>query len=1246
MKLANAMDSNTTNGRMGLDTVSPAAQPGKLIYRAAHRITTGAARLLAVLAVVVSLFALPLHAQISTATIFGTIADPSGASIADATVTIHQTDTGFTRAVVTGKAGEYRADFLPIGPYQVTVEAKGFKKLDRGGLTLTVTEEAQLNLTLTVGGADQTVQVTAEVPLLNSGNSTLGRTISNQEIDNLPLVDRNAYALLDLTPGIQNNNAAGTGANGGVINPLGYPEQHVKINGSTDSGVGQVSYYLDGGSNMTGVRNTGNPLPNPDAIREFAVQTNNYSAQFGRNSSGVVTVLTKSGTNQFHGSAFEFFRDRNFNATTHVNTVTTLTPTQKTPYNQHRFGGTIGGPVVHDKLFFFFSYAGFRFISANIFNPTVPSQAMLNGDFTENTPTLTTTSDATKCTIAAQSSTKFWACNPYLPKASAWCGAATGPNPGKNICPTSLFDPAILGIVKAGLIPTSTAAAAYQRRDFSPFRQKTDEQLYKSDYQMTAKQRLTLSYFHQSGDFVVNPTSNNIVGWVVHDYKFNQHEANLAHTWTITGNTINQLMLNYTRLIGGRVPSPTESLATYGSKFAEQLPNGHICGATAEAGCSRPQLGVTGWFAANNAITGPVTGSNVYAIRDVVSTTRGQHTLYIGGEANRENDAQQTTLNDYGVFSFTAHTNTANRSSAAITDFLFGSPNSMGQDVPVYANANYFNYGLFFQDDWRIRSNLTLNLGVRYDIQTTPTDTQRMTMQFIPGASSTISPSLPKGILLPGDPGVPAGGVNTRYDHVSPRVGFAWTPYSNGRTVVHGGAGIFYGSIGGNLFTYSSNGEPFSGRPSFSNVIHVSDPYATDPKDFCNGDATCIAGGVGHSPYPFIYDSKNPQFVVKPAALIPIDPNFHWPETYQINFGIQQQFTRGFALTANYVASLSRKLPIEWDLNYPVFNLTTAGVPAASCVDLTQNCGYADTSGAVNNRRPFNTMAYQGISAANPQFSTISQIQSSEGANYNGLQVSAQQQLTHGFGIQGFYVWSKSLQSEDLDTTGNTGNSTGTEPEDNRNRALDRQRSDFDQRHVAAVSFVYKSSFNSENWFVRNAATGWTIAAIVRVQSGNPFNITSGTDINQDGINNDRPNPAPGVTPHINNNGHSRSAMMANWTDTSQFCIYNAAINGIAACPQNGSGPASSDGTLRQNSLDAPGRRSIDASLFRDFKIGEKMTFQLRGESSNVFNLTNLPPPTSGSSLNSSATFGYINGGISGGSFGNRIIQVGGRILF
>ncbi|MES2393981.1 MAG: carboxypeptidase regulatory-like domain-containing protein [Acidobacteriota bacterium] len=1190
-------------------------------------------------------------AQISTASMFGTVTDPTGAAIPKATVVLTQTDTGFTRTIVTNDDGSYRADFLPVGPYKLTVTAAGFKKMDRGGLNLTVTENAQLDLAMTAGGASETVEVTAEVPLVNTGNSTLGRTVTNVEIDNLPLVDRNVYTLLDLTPGVQNNNAAGSGGNGGVINPLGAPEQHVKINGSSDSGVGQVSYYLDGGSNMNGIRNTGNPLPNPDAIREFRVDTNNYSAQYGRNSSGVVTVLTKSGTNQYHGSVFEFYRGKNFNATTHLQS-------KKTDYNQHRFGFTLGGPVLHDKLFLFGSYAGFRYKSANIFTTTVPSAAMQQGNFSENlpaqTPLLTGAAACAKPvtgnnnTPPAATSTKFYACDPTTHIAYAG-----------NIVPLANQDPAIAAILKAGLIPTPNPSQAsdsiYTRRDFSPFSQSTNEQLYKGDYQMTPKQRLTLSYFHQTGDYLQNPSGNNILGWEVENFTFFQHEANVAHTWTISNNTVNQLMLNFTRILGGRIDSPTDSLATYGSKFAEQIPNGTICGVPAQAGCTRPQLAVSGWFQAGNAITGPVTGANIYAIRDVVSSTHGHHTLYYGGEANRETDPQQVTLNDYGVFSFTQATaGTAKRSSAAITDFIFGHPNSMAQDVPVYANVSYFNYGAFFQDDWRILPNLTLNLGVRYDVQTAPTNTQNMLMQFVPGKQSTVATTLPLGVLLPGDKGVPRGGVANRLDHLSPRVGFAWTPYPNGHTVIHAAAGLFYGSIGGNLWNYPSNGEPFSGRPSFSHVVSVADPYATDPTDFCNGDATCIAGGVGHSPYPFIYNAKNPQFVVVPAALISIDPNFKWPVTYQVNFGFQQQLTSSFAFSASYVASLSRKLPTEWDLNYPTFNVTSAGAPGAACADTTLPCGYANSAATTTNRRPYNSKAYgatAGTTAANPYFTSIFQIQSSESANYNALQVTAQQRVTHGISIQGFYVWSKTLDSLNLDAAGNTGNTATDMPEDNHLHYLDRQRSDYDQRHVVAISAVWKPHYGISNRYARLAVNGWTVTSIIQLQSGNPFNITTGADNNFDGTTNDRPNLAPGtVRPKVKDNGGSRTAMMNQWVDMSQFCEFDRTLTNpdgsiTPACPQNGAGPAGSDGTVRQDTLDGPGRRVVAASIFREFPITERIKFQIRGESTNVFNLTNLPNPVSTLS-SGSGSFGRINGAINAGTFGNRVLQVGGRILF
>jgi len=287
------------------------------------------------LVAVVALMTASAWAQLSTATLFGTVTDNTGAVIPNTTITLTQVDTNFTRTVKSNEQGDYRAEFLPIGSYSAKVEATGFKVLDQKGIALTATQNANLNFTLSIGTENTVVEVTSEVPLVNLGNSTLSRTVDSLEVDNLPLVGRNAYRLLDLTPGVQSNT---------FENTVGFPAQHVIINGSPDDLVGEVSYYLDGGLNMTGLRNTRNALPNPDTIQEFVVQTNNFSAEYGRTGAGIVTVVTKSGTNQVHGSVFEFHRGTNFNATSHAQA-------SKTPLHINNLGATLGGPVTGTRRF-------------------------------------------------------------------------------------------------------------------------------------------------------------------------------------------------------------------------------------------------------------------------------------------------------------------------------------------------------------------------------------------------------------------------------------------------------------------------------------------------------------------------------------------------------------------------------------------------------------------------------------------------------------------------------------------------------------------------------------------------------------------------------------------------------------------------------------------------------------------------------------------------------------------------------
>jgi len=1141
------------------------------------------------------LSAVNVSAQVSTATMFGTVTDETGAVVSHATVTLVQTDTNFTRVSTTNGNGEFHEEFLPIGPYKVTVAAPGFKTLERSGIALSVMQQAELDLKLQVGSAVESVNVTADVPLVNTGNATLGRTISNVEIDNLPLVGRDAYQLLSLTPGVQHR---------GTSNSLGFQEQHVYINGSTDDFTGQVSYYLDGGLNMTGLRNSGNELPNPDAISQFNVATNNFNATLGRYAAAVVSAVTKSGTNQFHGSVFEFYRSRNFNALGHNSTA-------NGPYNRNDFGATLGGPIRHDKDFFFGSFGGLRYTTSPAFSGSLPDAAQLAGDFSENMP-----SDITKCSQtpskADNAAFLFLVCNP----------ATNTPYPGNKI--TTPLDPTAVNIlkyldsigVKAGAGPRAFGDNKYTYRELSPTPEKYNEYLIKTDHQLTSAHRLTLSYFLYDYSNKINP-GGLTPRWSYSNYATKQHNANISDTWTINPRTLNQIWLSYTRQAGGRKPVPDNStFASFGSDFG-------ISGTP-----SRGQVSVPSWFTLSQSITGPKAGSNVYGLRDLLSITHGRHTLAAGVEGGLEKDFLETSLDNYGVFTYANTPGT--RSSYSLSDYLLGLPQKFEQDTGEYAEANYFNYAAFLQDDWRITPTLTLNLGLRYDWQQAPTDPQDRQTNFIPGVQShafstvniagkTGNQLAPLGMLFPGDPGVPTSGAFTPSNHLSPRVGMAWDAFGNGKTVFHAAGGLFFGGISGNLWQLPSNFAPYAVRPTFSKVVSMTHPYSNDPTEF--------PGGV--NPFPsltFKPHTSTASFLAL-NQVSSFDPHFRWPYTYQINVGFQQQFGNNLALTANYVGSLNRKQPIYHELNPPQFNIAANGTSGPSCTDKTQACAYANTSSTVDNRRILNSKF--GLSAATPTYSNVYNLQSTENSNYNGLQIVVEKRLSHNFSVRGHYIWSKTLASNSLD--GSNLASNFVDP--NYPQLEAHQRSAEDRRNMMTMSFVWKPDyFNAYNRYLRTALNGWTVTGIWTANSGQPFTVTTGTDINGDGQNNDRPSVAPGKFASLLDHGHSRVAAENEWFDTSAYCV-----PGTTGCP--GVGPLGLLGNTRPMELSAPGFRNVDASLFRDFAIHEQLKFQLRGEFTNVFNLTNLGTPTASMT---SPNFGKVTG--SGGE--NRIMQVGGRILF
>jgi outer membrane receptor protein involved in Fe transport len=1067
-------------------------------------------------AVITLLLVLPFSAvaQVTTATMVGTITDPGGSVVRGAEVTARNVETGLKRTVTSGDEGTYRLEFLPVGKYTLEVTYSGFKKAFLNDIVLQVNDTARVDVALTVGQMTETVTVSEiATPAVNTTTSEIARTIQSGEITSLPLVERNVYTLLDLTPGVQSNNngvaAASTGTSSLI---LGFPEQRTLINGGVDGGTGSVNYYLDGGNNMTGLRNTGNILPNPDAIQEFKVQTNSYNAEYGRFASGVINVLTKSGTNQFHGSAFEYLRNTVFNANDWASTLA------RPPFHRNQFGGTIGGPIKHDKSFFFFSYSGLRQTTSTFLNgAVVPTALERIGNFSAS---------GTKPVDPATGATFV-------------CNGVSG-----VICPNRL-DQVAVKIINTYIPTANVPGSKWQGNIPSPF--NSDDFLIKIDHQLNTTHRLSFSYFETSGTNTVRAGSGNLP-WASQQFKWRQHNVNVSDVWIISPEKINQFWVTYTRNFGGRLNLPAVSLGDLGSAF------------TIQGRPSLSQITVSGFFNLTNSIGGPTAGTNFYSMRDVFSWTRGKHALKLGGEISLDKDIQDTLLNNYGVFTFNN-----NVTKNALADFMIGIPSAISQDAPVTGYTNSWYTALFVQDDFRLTPRLTLNLGLRWDVQTAPTDPLNRVVNYVPGLKSTVNTIAPPGPQFFGDPGVERGAIPVSYSHFSPRVGFAWDPFGDGKTSIRGAAGLFYGSLSGNEWNTMTNFQPFSTRLTFSNINPKTNSAGVPLGASLSNPYNAFVGG---NPFPY-----KGTFVTG-GGVFAAAQDFKWPHSYQVNFGLQRAVTKDLTVGAAYVGTISTDLPFARDINYPVLTPT------------------ATTAGAnVLARRP------------NTAFGAVLLLQSDQRASYHGLQITSNMRMSHHLSFNAFYTYSHTWDSVQLQNSTTQGGAQNFSRLDE-----DEGRADTDQHHVFSMSFNYQPNYyKGGNRALRHLINGWSISPIIKIRSGLPFSVTNGNvDANLDGNTNDRAQLIG--DPHIDN----PTAQM--WFNTAAF-VQNKAVTGVAT-----------DGNSPRNLLDGPGYRVVDLAISRDFRLSERFRLSFRAEGTNIFNMVNLAQP--GNSVPSGATsttFGVIS---------------------
>jgi Carboxypeptidase regulatory-like domain len=1078
-----------------------------------------------------------VQAQVTTSSILGSVTDTSGAAIPGAKVMVKDVDRNLTKTAVSNGQGAYRIDFLLTGNYRLSVSAAGFKTYIQNGISLSAGVPATVNAQLSPGAVTETVTVTSEAPVVNTSDPEIGGTVNGQQMKELPLVNRDPYTLLDLTPGVQLNQQSQS---------FGAPTQTTIINGGANNGSGSTNYYFDGAPNLNGLNNGGGIMPNPDALQEFRVQTSNYGAAFGRFPSGIVNAVVRSGTNNFHGTVFEFFRNPKLNA----QPWGALPTDPKEPLHRNQPGATLGGPIVRDKVFFFGSYDGIRQTDAALITGAiVPTALERTGNFTQSIGT------RPKDPLTGQD----FQCNGVV----------------DVICPNRL-DQTALNLLK--YVPASNTSVSTRNgvapgwTGFSPNPLSQDEFLAKVNAVISPAHTVSVTYFMSVGNTStlasVNPTAA-IAPYSTALQTWRQQNSVVNDIWTISPYSVNNIWLSYTRMRNNRVDTPAVSLASLGSSFLPQGPPG------------LPNIGVTGYWGMRNQNAGPA-ATDDYALRDLVTWTRGKHTFQYGGEFLIDKATKAAYLNNYGQITFSGVL-----TKNALGDFLIGVPSSFQQDSPAYTQTSAFTYSAFVQDDYRVTPRLMLNLGLRYDVQTPPVERNNHNLTYIPGEQSQRFPNAPVGAVFPGDPNVPRGITPVRYGHISPRVGFALDPWGNAKTSVRGGVGLYWGSVAEEMWDIGGNGSPFALQYAFPNTSSLSGSTLTNPYQ-------------GNS-NPFPYTGNIFPFGVNMGG---ISRNADWPETVQTNLSIQQQLTPNLGITVAFVGSYSSNQAFSIDINYPALNANYAAALG------TKQCGTSATiTPSVSNaqcRRPIQPFGSWGLAESN--FRT----------SYNGLQVSATKHMSRHFSISGYYSWSKAISDVPLQS-GQITVGRGGGVQDFNNLKAERSRTANDLTNQAVISAIWQPMVPTQQRLVRAVLNGWEIAPIVSLHTGAPFSVLNGVDANLDGNSgSDRA--------QLIGNPHSGSHSLNQWFNTAAFARNTA----VAGAPVDGNSPP--------YFLNSPAFHNVDMTLARTFPLHEQINLQLRAEGLNAFNIASYQTPgnTAGT-----GTFGIIQSANT-----MREIQLGAKINF
>ena len=982
-------------------------------------------------ALVISVLGCNLAWSQATAQISGTVRDQSGAVLPGVEITATQTQTGVVRTSVSNETGSYVLPNLPIGPYRIEAALPGFRTFVQSGIELQVNSNPVINPILQVGQVTEQVEVQANAALVETRTSGIGQVMENARILELPLQGRSVQDLITLSPATVQNPAGANVAQGttAIFNRDGA----VNIAGGFNWG---VSYTLDGAIHSNAWNGQNISVPFPDALQEFKVETSALSAQNGTHSAGAVSLVTKSGTNAFHGDLFEFVRNGKFNAR---NPFALARDTLK----RNQFGGTIGGPVVQNKLFFFGGYQGTRVRSDPSDRLTfVPTDAMLAGDFT------TITSPA---------------CNAGRPI------SLRAPFTNNRIDP-SQFNPIVLKVV--ALLPKAQdACGTYRYGVRSP--EDYNMAVSKGDYQLTSKHSVFARYIFDRGGVIIpnqwDTDKSNYFASNIQTQKATQHAFTAGDTYLLGANVVNAFRMTVNR---GDALTPEFKDLTSWAKLGVKTygyPDAAYIGLSVTGGPS---------LQAATGGAGELTNSvHTWGFNDDVSWIRGTHQFAFGGSLSRMNTTWHVQGIDQGGAQFNAQI-----TGLGMADFLTGNVATWSMSNPVHHdNAQWF-YANYLADTWKAMQRLTVSYGIRWEpffpVEWSDGSAYRVDLAaFRQGIKTTKFRNAPAGLFFPGDPGM---GKNSsqliQWKSISPRLGLAWDPTGDGRTSIRAAYGLFYDFTPMAMQIGTNNAPPYQPRISVQNV-KLDDPWANYP---------------GGNPFPVstgpdaLFPAYGPYAIIRPD----LKPS----QTSQWNLSVQRQIGGDWLVSANYIGSNTAHL---WSLaqrNYAIF------MGLAPCNLAGVNYPVCSTPGNQDARR---ILSLENPVASRP-YGPVNEVDDGATASYNGLVMNIQRRAARGVTINANYTWSHCISdSFTAIINGGTANGGYTNPA---NRRFDRGNcsvSAIDRRQLFNLSAVIESP-RFTNPAVQRLAGGWRLSPILRKRTGSYLTVTTSTDVALNGIGNQR----------------------------------------------------------------------------------------------------------------------------------------------